>query len=69
MIFWAVVLLIANASGVVLSVNGLLRGGDILNMTGTFLIDLTTFFMMVWILTALYKLKKLLSQTDGQTGG
>ena len=69
MIFWAVVLLIANASGVVLSVNGIFRGGDILNMTGSFLIDLTTFFMMVWILTALYKLKKLLSQTDGQTGG
>ena len=69
MVFWAVVLLITHASGLVLSVFGILRGGDVLNMTSTFLIDLTTFFMMVWILTALYKLKKLLRQAGGQTGG
>ena len=65
MVFWAVVLLLANASGSVLSIFGIIRGGDVLDLTSSFLIDLTTFFMMAWILTALYKLKKLLVQTGG----
>lgn len=65
MVFWAVVLLLFNVSGAVLSFYGLLKEGDVLDLTSSFLIDLTTCFMMVWILTALYKLKKLLSLTGG----
>lgn len=59
MVFWSVIILLTNAAGVVFSVIGVTKGEDILNMAGSFLVDLTSLFMMIGILTALYKLRKL----------
>lgn len=65
MVFWSVILLLTSASGVAISIIGVTHGENPVNMASSFLIDLTTFFLMAGILTALYKLKKLLRQSGG----
>ena len=45
--------------GIPLSVMGIMRGEDILNMTGSLLMDLTSFITLVIMLMALGRLKKL----------
>lgn len=65
MIFWSVFLLLTNLSGATLSVFGITKGEDSINMAGSFLVDLTSFFMLTGMLISLYKLKKLTGQAGG----
>lgn len=65
MVFWSVILLLTNALGIATSILGVTHGENAINMASSFLIDLTTFFLLAGILIALYNLKKLLRQTDG----
>ena len=66
MIFWTVFLLIFAVTGIPMGIIGIVHGEDIHNITGTLLVDLTLSVMLIGMLIALSRIKKLTEQAGGQ---